>query len=389
MSGIVYPRPLAPGDSIAVPAPSSGVPAELHERLAAAVTALEARDFRADVGELALRGGLVPAPAAARAEELSAAFARPEVRAVLPPWGGDLAIDLVDRIDWAALAADPTWFAGWSDISTLLMPLTILTGVATLHGANLMDEPWQLPEEFVRWTDVASAPAGATIEQRSAPRRRSRVWGAWADEPLGRDEAYEEPTRWSLLGDGDGDGGDSDGNDGGRDGVRDEGGDGDGHGGDSDGGDSDGSDGGGTGGGELRVSGRLIGGCLETVSLLAGSPAGDVRGFAERHAPEGLIVYLEVSDADAVTAARLFHSLRLAGWFERANAVLIGRTSAEPGSQLSHRDAVRMALGDLGVPVILDVDAGHQPPQMPLVNGALAEVVLRADGAVIRQHLVP
>ena len=359
MSGIVYPRPLAPGDSIAVPAPSSGVPAELHERLAAAVTALEARDFRADVGELALRGGLVPAPAAARAEELSAAFARPEVRAVLPPWGGDLAIDLVDRIDWAALAADPTWFAGWSDISTLLMPLTILTGVATLHGANLMDEPWQLPEEFVRWTDVASAPAGATIEQRSAPRRRSRVWGAWADEPLGRDEAYEEPTRWRLLGDGDGDG--------------------DGRGGDSEG----------TGGGELRVSGRLIGGCLETVSLLAGSPAGDVRGFAERHAPEGLIVYLEVSDADAVTAARLFHSLRLAGWFERANAVLIGRTSAEPGSQLSHRDAVRMALGDLGIPVILDVDAGHQPPQMPLVNGALAEVVLRADGAVIRQHLVP
>jgi muramoyltetrapeptide carboxypeptidase len=376
MSGIVYPRPLAPGDLIAVPAPSSGVPAELHERLAAAVTALEARGFRADVGELALRGGLVPAPAAVRAEELTAAFARPEVRAVLPPWGGDLAIDLVDRIDWAALAADPTWFAGWSDISTLLMPLTILTGVATLHGANLMDEPWQLPEEFVRWTDVASAPAGATIEQRSAPRRRSRVWGAWAAEPLGRDEAYEEPTRWRLLGDGDGHGGDSDGSGGGSGGGRD--------------GDRDGSGaGGGYGGGELRVRGRLIGGCLETVSLLAGSPAGDVRGFAERHAPEGLIVYLEVSDADAVTAARLFHSLRLAGWFERANAVLIGRTSAEPGSQLSHRDAVRMALGDLGIPVILDVDAGHQPPQMPLVNGALAEVVLLTDGAVIRQYLVP
>jgi len=343
MSGIIYPRPLVPGDTIAVPAPSSGVPVELHDRFDAAVAALEARGFRADAGEPARRGGLTPAPAPERAAELSAAFARTEVRAVLPPWGGDLAIDLVDRLDWAALAADPTWFVGWSDISTLLMPLTILTGVATVHGANLMDEPWELPEEFTRWTDIVSAVPGATIEQRSAPRRRSRPWGAWADEPLGRDDAYQEPTGWRLL-------------------------------------ESEPP--------ELRVSGRLIGGCLETVSLLAGSPAGDVRGFAERHAPEGLIVYLEVSQSDAVTAARLLVSLRLAGWFERANAVLVGRTSAEPGPELSHRDAVHAALGDLGIPVILDVDAGHQPPQMPLVNGALAEVVLRGDGAVIRQRLV-
>ena len=359
MTGIVYPRPLAPGDLIAVPAPSSGVPPELHDRLDAAVAALEGRGFRADVGELARRGGLTPAPAVERAGELSAAFSRDEVRAVLPPWGGDLAIDLVERLDWAALAARPAWFVGWSDISTLLMPLTILTGVATIHGANLMDEPWELPGEFARWTDLASAAPGSTIEQRSAPRRRSRPWGAWADEPLARDDAYQEPTRWRLLeddydGDGDGDDGDLD-----------------------------------LDHAELRVTGRLIGGCLETVSLLAGSPAGDVRGFAERHAPEGLIVYLEVAQTDAVTAARLLYSLRLAGWFARANAVLIGRSSAEPGPSLTHRDAVRLALGDLGIPVIVDVDAGHQPPQMPLVNGALAEVVLRRDGAVIRQSLVP
>ena len=356
MTGIVYPRPLVPGDTIAIPAPSSGVPVELHDRFDAAVAALEARGFRADEGELARRGGLTPAAAPQRAAELTAAFVRSEVRAVLPPWGGDLAIDLVDRIDWAALAADPTWFVGWSDISTLLLPLTILTGVATVHGANLMDEPWELPEEFARWTDIVSAAPGATIEQRSAPRRRSRPWGAWVDEPLGRDDAYEEPTRWSLLG------------------------------GETAADAATTADA--AAAAELRVSGRLIGGCLETVSLLAGSPAGDVRGFADRHAPEGLIVYFEVSHSDAVTAARLLVSLRLAGWFERANAVLIGRTSAAPGPELSHRDAVHAALGDLGIPVILDVDAGHQPPQMPLVNGALAEVVLRRDGAVIRQSLV-
>ena len=39
--------------------------------------------------------------------------------AVVPPWGGELAIDLLDQLDWDALAAaEPTWLVGWSDICT-------------------------------------------------------------------------------------------------------------------------------------------------------------------------------------------------------------------------------------------------------------------------------
>ena len=34
-------------------------------------------------------------------------------------------------------------------------------------------------------------------------------------------------------------------------------------------------------------------------------------------------------------------------------------------------------LKEFGVPVIMDVDLGHLPPQMPLICGSLAEVVLR------------
>lgn len=82
-------------------------------------------------------------------------------------------------------------------------------------------------------------------------------------------------------------------------------------------------------------------------------------------------------------------SLRLAGWFEDANGVLIGRTGGGAVPELSQDDAVRRALGGLGVPVILDFDAGHQPPQLPLVDGALAEVRLEGARGSIIQHLVP
>jgi len=36
-------------------------------------------------------------------------------------------------------------------------------------------------------------------------------------------------------------------------------------------------------------------------------------------------------------------------------------------------------LGGLGVPVVLDVECGHVAPRMPLVNGALARLVVDGD----------
>jgi muramoyltetrapeptide carboxypeptidase len=142
------------------------------------------------------------------------------------------------------------------------------------------------------------------------------------------------------------------------------------------------------GAGPLRVSGRLIGGCIETVSILAGTRYGDVAGFAEQHAPEGLVVYLEASEDGAVDVARDLWRLRLAGWFDRARAVLIGRTSAPDAPGFSQVDAVRSVLGDLGLPVVLDVDCGHVPPHLALVNGALAEVTVDGDRQEIVQRLV-
>lgn len=311
MAGITYPTPLRAGGRIEVPAPSMGVPEELHERLRAAAASLTNRNLDVHVRDHATIGGLVPASTADRILDLHDSFR--SGGAVLPPWGGELAIELLDGIDWAALAATRTWFVGWSDISTLLLPLTTLTGLATMHGANLMDEPWELPTEFHRWTDVASMSAGSSFEQRSAPRRRSRPWAAWSEEPLDRDRAYETPTRWRTL-------------DSGQD---------------------------------ITMSGRLIGGCLETVSLLAGTPYGDVPRFAREHAPEGTLVYLEASGSDSISVLRMLRSLRLAGWFEDAKGVLIGRTNGLDTPELSQEDAVRRALGDLDLPVILDFDTGH------------------------------
>ena len=329
-----YPDPLRPGDLIAVTSPSSGVASAMWPRLEACVADLRARGFEVRVGDCMAGDTVTSAPAAERAAELTEMLLDPRVRAVVPPWGGELAIDLLALLDLEALArAEPTWLVGYSDTSTLLLPLTTVTGTATLHGPGLMDTPFRVPAPLRHWLDVAGTARGGTVEQGAASHHQAR-WPDLVADPGCREQPLTVPTRWRRL-------------DGGTDPVQ--------------------------------MTGRLIGGCLETVSMLPGTPYGDVAAFAARHAPEGLLVYLEVAESGATVAARMLHHLRLAGWFAQARGVLVGRTGAPAGHGLSQDDAVRDALGDLGVPVLLDVDLGHVPPQLALVNGALATA--RLDGA--------
>ena len=125
----------------------------------------------------------VSAPKEQRAAELTAMLADPAIRAVVPPWGGELAIDLLDRIDWDALAAaEPTWLVGFSDLTTLMLPLTLRLGWATLHGSNLMDTPYTPPDGLLHWTDIASGTGPFTAAQ-PGPVPLDRVGRLRQDQP--------------------------------------------------------------------------------------------------------------------------------------------------------------------------------------------------------------
>ena len=332
---IRYPAPLRPGDRIGVTSASAGVPEALRPRLDHAVRTLRVLGHDVVVGACMDGSGVVSAPAHERADELTTMLLDPAIRAIVPPWGGELAIDLLAHLDWDAVsAAEPTWVVGYSDISTLLTAMTLRTGIATLHGPNLMDTPYTVPEPLLPWHRVAAAAPGSTLVQGPAARYRSTGFDDYVRTPEVSEYSLDAPGGWALL-------------------------------------EEQAAD--------VRVSGRLVGGCLETVANLSGTPHGPVAQFAAAHAPGGTLVYLEVAEADAFEAARRLHGMRLAGWFDHATGVLIGRTAAPDAPGLTQRDAVRDALGTLDVPVVLDVDCGHLAPQLALVNGART-VVARTGG---------
>ncbi len=333
-----FPAPLRPGDRIGVTSPSSGVGGAAADRIDFCVGWLREAGYDVVVGDLMDGSGITSGPVAARAAELTAMLCDPSIRCVVPPWGGETAIDLVDLLDWERLAAaEPTWLVGFSDVSTLLVPLTTRLGWATLHGDNLADTPYAPPDGLLGWLDVVGG----------AGPHRQRDSGVVAD--WWRFEEDPRATTWKVVGDG-------------RWSL---------HGAES-----------------LRVSGRLIGGCVETLVNLAGTPYGDVAAHGREHAADGLLVYLEAAGDDAATVCRHLHGLRLAGWFEHARAILVGRTSAPDHPQMTQRAAVVDALGRLGLPIVLDLEIGHVPPHLPLVNGALATVTVDGDVREIVQHLV-
>ena len=315
-----FPAPLRPGDRVGVTSPSMGVTGRDRVVLDRAVAAVRGRGYEVVIGTCMDGTAHVSAPAADRAAELTAMLTDPSIRAVVPPRGGETAIDLLPLLDWDAIAAaEPTWFAGFSDISTLILPVTLRTGIATLHANNLLNAPYGGPA--TTWLDIVALPRGASITQVAGVDD-----GPW--------QRFDEGT------------------------------------------------------GAVDATGRLVGGCLETVRHLAGTPHGDVARFRREHAPgDGVIVYVEAAGDDAYSVCRSLHGMRLAGFFAHARAILVGRTYAPPSPAMTQRQAVLDALGGLGVPVIGEVGCGHVPPYLPVVNGALGRLRFGAQGASLVQSL--
>lgn len=329
-------------------APSSGVSPAVIPRLELALRHVSSKGFKIREGRC-LRGGgkHVSAPAADRAQELMEFWLDPAVAAIIPPWGGELAMELLPLLDFDRLrAAPPTWFLGYSDTSSLLFPLTLLADCATAHGTNLMEQvPGQSDPLTRGCLDVLATAPGGAVEQASSERYRND-WLDWAKHP---ESAFNltEPTRWKALG-----------------------------------GDAD---------RRVAMRGRVIGGCLDTLTNLAGTPWGDLPAFRRRYAADGLILYLENCELIPPHFARNLWQLQAAGWFEGLAGLVFGRTLAPDAKEpdgFTFVDALEATVGRLGISVVYDADIGHVPPQMTILNGAAAELTCEGGRGILRQTLV-
>jgi muramoyltetrapeptide carboxypeptidase len=124
---------LAPGDAIAVVAPSSPFP---HDELWRGLAWLRAR-YRVHLRADALtRDGYLAGNDERRLGELSAALLDDEVKAVVAARGGYGALRLLAKLPWDRIAAKPKWIVGFSDI-TALHAMAWRAGIASVHSPNV------------------------------------------------------------------------------------------------------------------------------------------------------------------------------------------------------------------------------------------------------------
>ena len=343
MLSIRYPAPLLAGGRIAITAPSAGVEASMQLRLELCIEGLRTQGFVVEEGECLRRQQQdTSAPAEVRAAELMHYLLRDDIGAIIPPWGGELAIELLELLDWHALAhARPKWLLGYSDTSTLQVALTLRLGWATAHGPCLMDlVAGQNDSLTARAMSALATPAGGQFEQFQSARWQARR----TDFAIVPDVTYSltEPTHWRCL-------------------NR-------------------------SAGNVVRFGGRLIGGCLDTLMHTAGTPYGDLRRFIADAGSDGVILYFENAEQSPVDVVRALHRLRWAGWLDGVAGLVVGRSAAPDsqdklgGTRLRYADALKRMLAGLPCPVLIDVDIGHLPPQLVLINGAKAQVSWSESG---------
>ncbi|CAG0984078.1 muramoyltetrapeptide carboxypeptidase [Burkholderiales bacterium] len=341
---INFPKPLRPGDLIAVTAPSSGVEGAALGRLDLVIAHLRDRGYRVIEGQcLRSEYKSASAPSDARASEFMNFLCDPAVAAVFPPWGGELASELLESLDFESLReVQPKWLLGYSDVSTLHLPLTLISGWATAHGPNLMDlAPTQTDPLTTGTLDVLERGLDRPIEQKSSTAFQKQ-WTDFAvrvDAPLN----LTERTLWQRL---------------------------------------DGSN------EPISFRGRLIGGCLDTIAWLAGTRFGDIPSFVRQHQDQGVILYLENVEMAPPGMVRALLALKRHGWFDDLAGLMIGRSTGpnqEAATSLSYVEALRSVLSELRCPALFDVDIGHQPPQFTLINGALATVHFKEGGGSVVQ----
>lgn len=326
--------------TIGVTAPSSGLPTNLSPLLKSSGKRMEAKGFSVIFGDTVWKQNKAKsASAKERANEFNKMMADENIDIIIPPWGGELLIEMLEHIHFEQMK--PKWILGYSDISLLLLAITLKTGIATAHGTNLVDLRGDYEDETTAmWHSVLTAKASNDILQHSSVAYQKE----WQHEnPSPCIFHLTEETEWkSLLEQ------------------------------------------------PIEFQGRLLGGCIDVIRHLMGTPFGDVSNFSTKYInDEPIIWYFENCKLSTTDLRRTLVQMKLAGWFINCTGIMFGRSAANmPVDEYTAIDVYQDLWNELQIPILYDIDCGHLPPQNTLINGAYAEVALENGRGTIIQRFI-
>ncbi|MFB7086740.1 S66 peptidase family protein [Streptomyces sp. NPDC056296] len=343
MTPIAYPPKPSPGDRVAVLSPSSGLPGLFPLPYELGLERLR-KEYELEPVEYPATRKMGSTPGE-RAADIHAAFADPDIKAVIASIGGDDQITVLPLLDRELIRANPKPFFGTSDNTNLLAYLRN-TGIVGYHGASVMVE---LGRPVAMHPQTADSLRAALFTPGPYELRPAERWNDvdrdWAD-PATFDE---EPgsrlgSGWSWVNAG-------------------------------------------------RVAeGRSWGGCLE---ILAGLLMADREMARDPAEYDDGVLLLETSE-EMPSATEVFRTLRNMGergLLRRLSALLMARPKTwsferpnspeeAAGYAAEQREAVLRAMRAYApeTTIVFDVDFGHTDPQVVIPYGG----TVRVDGPARR-----
>ena len=338
-----YPEFLRENGRLGFIAPSFGCGSlePYHTRFLSALDYFEKQGFQTSIGpnvylELGIGKSNTPEQCG---EEINDYFCNEKCDVILSVGGGETMCEDLDFVDFERIAGSkPHWFMGYSDNTNLTFTLPTLCDIAAVYGPNASS--FGMSPIHASLVDALALLKGQKMSFANYP--------AWEIEGMDSPEnptaplnctqpcslalhmpaQQESPLPSNVQG-------------------------------------------------AITMRGRLLGGCLDCLVCLCGTKYDKVRAFNQTYQKDGVLWFLESCDLNPISILRSLWQLKNAGWFDNARGFLIGRPLhyTETMMSLNCHQAFLQALGELHLPILLDVDFGHLPPQLPLISGAVGTVV--------------
>lgn len=341
---MIYSKFLKNGDCIGVPAPSSGAYDELHiKKYENAKVNLEKLGYKLVLSKnINTSEKCRSASAKERAEEINKMFEDTGIDFVMCAAGGEFLVEVLPYVKFEKILSNPKYVQGFSDPTGLLFPLTTKYDIATIYGNNFGEYGTSEYDRSIK--DNLQILQGNIITQENYEMFEDK--GAEIENPTGL-EGYNftDKVEWKIVGDSK----------------------------------------------ETEFSGRIIGGCIDIISEIAGTKYDGTKQFIEKYKNDGIIWYFDNCELSMEELIRTLWKLNEFEYFKYTKGIIFGRNGVETSflgytMEEALKDSV---LDKLNVPIIYDTDISHKGPCMTIINGAIATVESSDGKGSISFKLIP
>ncbi|MCI8460879.1 MAG: LD-carboxypeptidase [Bacilli bacterium] len=311
-----YPQFLNKNSKIGVVALSAGV-GDYIEDYKKSLLNIESRGFEIIETASVRNSGEVSNTAEIRAKELDRLITDYDVELIMCATGGDFLIETLPYLNLENINNNPKWLMGASDPTSILYLVTTALDIATIYGFNACSFDQKYLHDCQK--NAFEIMKGNIITQNS--------FELYELERPENAESYnvEKEVYWETLN------------------------------------------------GDVDITGRIIGGCVDCLKDLPGTRFDYTKEFIEKYKEDGIIWYFDIFSLTSEAFYLALIQLKESGWFKYVKEVIAGRVRFPGGfTKMTYQEALKRIFKD--IPIIFNADIGHVAPKMTIINGSIAHI---------------